>query len=180
MGHQNVDLKHRLPVIYPAKVGLFGISEWLQFGTCNHGKPHVSLTEHGEENSFKEGKRKLEGRSEQRVHWRNWDFWSTVAFYELNCNSLLQVEFLLGKRRTFFFYTLGSAVSIEHERSSFWSPNYFNWGFCFYTYISIFIFSSLIIELYFIHHLSSDKILNILFNGTRSWSSALVITIFIW
>ena len=60
-----LDLKHRLPDISPAKMGLFRISKELQFGICNHGEPHASPHTAKEE----KGKRKLGGLQLTKSPW---------------------------------------------------------------------------------------------------------------
>ena len=116
---------NRLPVISPAK--------WVYLGpakNCNSGSAAMAshvwvLTHQGEENSFKEGKRKLGGLQWTKSPLEELRFWSIVAFYWLSCDSVSLAELLPGKRRKFFFLLLDSAISIEYERSSFWSPNSF-------------------------------------------------------
>ena len=45
-----------IPDISPAKMGLFEMSRELQFGLCNHGKPHASPHKAREEHFYREEK----------------------------------------------------------------------------------------------------------------------------
>ena len=51
----SIDL-NRLPVISPAKTGLFRISRELKFRVCTNGKPHASPHTEGEGDCFYKGK----------------------------------------------------------------------------------------------------------------------------
>ena len=53
-----IDLENRLPNIFPAKMGLFGISRELQFTLCNHNSHMQVLPEWGKKHATKEGKKK--------------------------------------------------------------------------------------------------------------------------
>ena len=53
-----IDLENRLLNIFPAKMGLFGISRELQFTLCNHNSHMQVLPEWGKKHASKEEKNK--------------------------------------------------------------------------------------------------------------------------
>lgn len=55
----------RLPIISPAKIGLFRMCRELQFGVCHHGKLLVHLWRQGQENALIEGIESWEDYSRQ-------------------------------------------------------------------------------------------------------------------
>lgn len=50
---------NRLPVISPAKIGLFKISRELQFGVCNHSEARASPKGQGKESTFIQGEKAM-------------------------------------------------------------------------------------------------------------------------
>ena len=75
---------NRLPVIFPAKMGLFEFNKDLQYVVCKHGELLSSaLAQEGEEYSFKEGNREWRCCYKQRVHWRDWEsevYWLVIGW----------------------------------------------------------------------------------------------------
>ena len=70
----------RLPGIFPAKMGLFGISRALQFGVCNHGKPQGSVHMSRENKCFcREEKEVGRAAINKRVH--DFSFFFSIYFY---------------------------------------------------------------------------------------------------
>ena len=63
-------------------MSLFGISKGLQFGVCNHGKPHASP------HRTREKKRKLGGLLQTDVYiCLHWDFPGNKVIKNLPCNA---------------------------------------------------------------------------------------------
>ena len=60
MGHQNIDLKQIDCQIFLQKRWVYSYNRQLQFQVCSHGEPHESLAWQGKDNSFIEGKKKVE------------------------------------------------------------------------------------------------------------------------
>ena len=98
---------NRLPVISPAKMGLFGISRELQFRVCNHGEPHASP------HVAREGGGK--------------GSWEAVINKESLCFNWLSS---CQDWEDSFFFLLGSAIVAGCGSSLSDLPAPFNWGFC--------------------------------------------------
>lgn len=83
-----------------SKMGLFGRSKKLHFGSCNYGKPQATPSKAKGRKTFIKEKGKLGGAITE-VHQRQREFSSRVAFHWLTCDSLSLTELWPGKENLF-------------------------------------------------------------------------------
>lgn len=99
-----------------SKMGLFGRSKKLQFGTCNYGKPQASPSKAKERKTFIKEKGKL-GGAITKIHQRQREFPSNVALHWLTYDSLSLTELLPG-RKIFSLGNLANGIFLHGHQPS--------------------------------------------------------------